>query len=346
MKVGIVGGSGYTAGELMRILLQHPEAELTAATSTSHAGEYVYKVHPHLRGYTRLRFSPLDLGRLGDSCDLVFLATPHGVGLELPPRLLEMGLKVIDLSANYRLRDPKLYEKYYGFRHPYPDLLEKRVYGLPELHRGEIRGASLVACPGCIATAAILALAPIVRRWDAGGLILGHAMIGSTAAGRSPSLYTHHPERVGVVRPYKLSGHRHRAEIEQELGAYRPGLRVDFAAYAVDLVRGILFSSQLELGVVDPAELWKAYREDYGSEEFVTVLNDRRALYKLPDPKITTGTNRCLIGFQPGEEGLVIVLSALDNLVKGAAGNAVQCMNLMFGIREGAGLGGPGAYPV
>ena len=347
MRVGIIGGSGYTGGEVLRLLLTHPEAEVTYVTSRSRIGEYVYRVHPNLRGFTRLRFSELNLSRIGDLCDAVVLALPHGVGLDLPPRLLEMGIKVVDLSANYRLRDPKDYEKYYGFTHPYPDLLEKRAYGLPELHRREIASASLVACPGCIATAAILSLAPAVRELYDGSRILAHVMIGSTAAGANPSRYTHHPERVGVVRPYKLTRHRHRAEIEQELGLLRRGVKVDFAAYAVDIVRGLMFGCQLPVEGLSKTRVWSAYRQMYGNEPFIMLLNDFKALYKLPDPKIAVGTNFCLIGFEANEEeGLLVVVAAIDNLVKGAAGNAIQSLNLMFGLDETTGLLQPGLHPV
>lgn len=347
MRVGIIGGSGYTGGEILRLLLMHPEAEITYVTSRSKVGEYVYRVHPNLRGFTKLRFSQLNLSRIGDLCDAIILALPHGAGLDLPPKLIEMGIKVIDLSANYRLKRPEVYEKYYGFSHPYPDILEKSVYGLPELHRKEIMSASLVACPGCIATAAILALAPVVRELYHGSKILAHVMIGSTAAGASPTKYTHHPERVGVVRPYKLTKHRHRAEIEQELSLFRQGIRVDFAAYAVDIVRGLMFGCQLSVEGLLKRRVWSVYREMYDNEPFMILLNDSKALYRLPDPKITIGTNFCLIGFEANEEEeLLIIVAAMDNLVKGAAGNAIQSLNLMFGLNETTGLLQPGLHPV
>jgi len=347
LRVGVVGATGYTGGEVLRLLLTHPKAEVTYVTSRSRVGEYVYRVHPNLRGFTTLRFSELNISRIGDLCDAVVLALPHGVGLDLPPKLLEIGVKVVDLSANYRLKSAEAYRTYYGFEHPYPDLLEKRAYGLPELHRDEIRSASFVACPGCIATAATLALAPAVRELYGGPRILAHVMIGSTAAGSTPTQYSHHPERVGVVRPYKLTGHRHRAEIEQELGMFRLGVKVDFAAYAVDMVRGIMFGCQMPVGEVARRDVWMAYRRMYRDEPFIILLNDPKALYKLPDPKITVGTNLCLIGFEVcRDEGLLIVVSAIDNLVKGAAGNAVQSLNLMFGFDETTGLLLPGLHPV
>ena len=346
VRVGVVGGRGYIGGEVLRLLVQHPGVEISCVVSRSKAGEYIHKVHPNLKAFLNMRFSDFNLSRIGDSCDVVILAIPHGVGVELPQKLMEMGLKVIDLSANYRLKNPSLYEKYYGFKHPYPNLLEKAVYGLPELHRDEIRNAQLVSCPGCIATAGILALTPIVKELEIdGSSFFAHAMIGSTAAGSTPTIYTHHPERVNIVRPYKLTGHRHIAEIEQELGIFKPGVKVFLSAYAVDMVRGIMFSCQVPVDNLSDRDVWRIYRGTYRGEPFIILLKDQRSLFRLPDPKIAVGTNFCYIGFENSDDGLVVV-SALDNLVKGGAGNAVQCLNLMFGFDEKTSLYYPGLHPV
>ena len=216
MKVGIIGGSGYVGGELLRLLLRHPHAEVTTVTSRANAGEYVFRIHPNLRGVTQLKFTPLDTSRIGNDCELVFTATPHGSSVDLVPKLLENGLRVIDMSADYRLKNPDDYNKWYGWRHSHPELLREAVFGLPELHRQELKDTRLVACPGCMATATILGLAPVVK---AEALekdrIVVDAKIGSSGAGSNPTLASHHPERFGGVRPYKIVRHRHIAEIEQ-----------------------------------------------------------------------------------------------------------------------------------
>ncbi|RLG58759.1 N-acetyl-gamma-glutamyl-phosphate reductase, partial [Candidatus Geothermarchaeota archaeon] len=204
-KVGVIGGAGYVGGELLRILLQHPEVEVSCVTSRSNAGEYIYRIHPNLRGFTDLKFIPPVVSKITDKCDIVFSAAPHGAMVKFTKEIVETGVKVIDLSADYRLKDPFLYEKYYGFRHPYPDLLEKSVYGLPEIHRNEIKNAFLVACPGCTATSAILSLAPLLAIMEQ-QVIVVDAMEGSSAGGSSPRMASHHPERANIIRPYKPTG--------------------------------------------------------------------------------------------------------------------------------------------
>ena len=345
VEVAVVGGTGYVGGELLRILLQHPEVEVGAVTSRKMAGEYVYRVHPNLRGYTRLRFEKPSLDRLSEF-EIVLSAAPHGAMLNQTAELVDMGVRVIDLSADYRLKRPELYEKYYGFTHPRPDLLERSVYGLPELHRQEVKDARLIACPGCTASAAILSLAPISRLVEP-GLIVVDAMEGSSARGAEPSQASHHPERANVVRPYKPVGHRHTPEIEQELKAFSgKEFRVALSTFAVDVVRGILTASHV-FAQVDRATLWRAYREVYGGEPFIVLLRDYKARYRLPDPKIAVGTNRCYVGFEVDPDyGRVVVLSAIDNLIKGSAGNAVQCLNIILGVDEGKGLDVIGCHPI
>src|SRR4030042_3455560 len=241
MRIGIIGGSGYVGSELLRILLMHPQAEVTMVTSRQSAGEFVFNIHPNLRGLTQLKFVPQDMAELQKNCDLVFTATPHGGSVNLVPKLLEAGLKVIDMSADFRLKNPSDYDKWYGWKHAHPELLKEAAYGLPELHRQEIKNARLVACTGCMATATILRLAPFVK---AGIIeknrIVVDVKIGSSGAGSKPSIASHHPERFSGVRPYKVIGHRHIAEIEQELGnlAHEP-IKVSFTPHAVNMVRGI-----------------------------------------------------------------------------------------------------------
>ncbi len=216
MKVSIVGGSGYVGGELLRLLINHPKSEIGVITSEHHAGEPIYRAHPNLRG-TSLKFETNDVEKLINS-DVVFTALPHGKSRDVVPQLLERGVKVVDLGADFRLKDPSAYEHYYGFEHNNPDLLQKSQYGLPELHRDEIRNTHFVSVPGCMATAAILSLAPIVKSKviDPERIVVD-AKIGSSGSGSGPSEASNHPERSGGVRVYKATGHRHIPEIEQEL---------------------------------------------------------------------------------------------------------------------------------
>jgi len=350
MRVGIIGASGYTGGELLRLLLRHPKVELTIATSRKHEGEYLYRVHPNLRGLTDMKFQKHDVEAVVERSDLVFTALPHGTSMNFMPRLVEGGVKVIDLSADFRLRDPKAYEIWYGFKHPCPELLERFVYGLPELHRDEIRGASYVATPGCTAMATILALAPLV---EAGIVeldrLVADVKIGSSGAGASPSIFTHFSERFGVVRPYKPVMHRHTGEVEQELsGLVGEDVRVAMTPHGVNMVRGILstchsFLSK-EVGIPD---LWRAYRRMYGKEPFVRLIRDLKGLYRYPDPKMVIGSNFADVGFElDGWAKRVVSFCAIDNLMKGAAGTAVQCMNLMLGYDERTGLETPPLHPV
>lgn len=350
LRVAIVGGSGYTAGELLRILLFHPEVEIVQVASGSHAGQFVYSTHPNLRGVTTLRYCrPDDL----TTCDLLFLCLPHGRSAQEIERYRELAPRVIDLSADFRLRSPELYARWYNGEHPTPALLSEAVYGLPELHREQLRSASLVSGTGCMATAAILGLAPLYRA----GLVeqkmplVVEAKIGSSAAGATPSAGSHHPDRSGAVRSFQPTGHRHSAELIQELGRESGSELTQvlaFSATAVELVRGILVTAQVFVNQqVDEKRLWRVYREAYGSEPFVRLVKERQGVYRYPEPKILSGSNYCDVGFEvDAEQGRVVVMAALDNLVKGAAGNAVQSMNCMFGWDETLGLSFPGLHPV
>lgn len=351
VKVGVVGASGYTGGELLRLLLLHPEIEITYLTSREYAGEYVFRVHPNLRGVTTLKFERPSLETLTGNCELVFTATPHGVSSKFIPRLLEAGLKIVDLSADFRLKNPEDYPKWYGWSHPHPELLEKAVYGVPELHREEIKGAQLVACPGCMAVAGILALAPPAKAgiMDPEKIVLDIKM-GSSGAGVKPSRSTHHAERYGVVRPYKPAGHRHTAEVEQELKLVSGGInvRVAMSAHAVNIVRGILATCHAFLREeVDQAKIWKIYRDFYQGEPFIRMVKDRKGICRLPDPKAVVGSNYCDVGFEIDRHAKrLVALSAIDNLLKGASGIAVQNMNIMLNLPEDLGLKQPAIYPV
>jgi len=349
VKASIVGASGYVGGELLRILAQHPRVELKALTSRQYAGEYVHKVHPNLKGIINAKFTGDDPVKASADADVVFLALPHKSSVNVVPELIKSGVKIIDMSADFRLKSPEAYVKWYGYQHPHPELLEKFVYGLPELHREELKGAKYVSAPGCMAAASIISLAPLVKKYTPSAPVIVDAKIGSSGAGGKPSPSTHFSERYGVVRPYKPTGHRHTGEIEQELSLIS-GKKIEAAmsAHAVNMVRGILttshFITDAELNLQD---IWKAYREFYPSEPFVRFMMDKTGLYRFPDPKIVIGSNFADIGFDIDPHvKRVVVFGAIDNLIKGAAGSAVQSMNLMFGFNEKEGLNMAALHPV
>ena len=350
VRVGIVGGTGYVGGELLRLLLNHPRVEITAVTSRAQAGVYVYRVHPNLRGRTRLQFSPLDYDQVAKTCDLVFTATPHGATVNLVPPLLERGLRVIDMSADFRLMNPADYDRWYGWTHGHPKLLREAVYGLPELHHDVIRSARLVACPGCMATASILGLAPLIQaKAVEAQRIVVDAKIGSSGGGATPTPASHHAERFGGVRAYNVAGHRHLAEIEQELNRLTDeAIAVAFTAHAVNMVRGVL--ATIHVFPTTPLtipEIWRLYRPFYREAPFVRIVRDARGLYRLPNPNILVGSNYCDVGFEVDSHlNHLIVLSALDNMIKGASGQGVQCMNLMIDAAEETGLTELGFHPL
>ncbi len=350
VRVGIIGGSGYVGGELLRLLISHEQAEVTTITSRKYAGEFVFGVHPNLRGATELKFIPLDHSYITKNCDLVFTAMPHGASVSLVPKLLEVGLRVIDMGADFRLKNPSDYTKWYGWEHTCPELLKDAVYGLPELHRQEIKNARLVACPGCNSTAAILGLAPVV---EADSIekdrIVIDVKVGSSAAGSTPSLATHHAEKFGGVRPYKSVGHRHIAEIEQELNflTEKP-LKVSFSPHTVNMARGILSTDHVFLTKpLTLREIWKIFRPYYQGEPFIRLVRYQKGLYRLPNPKVVIGTNFCDIGFELDNHlNRLVIFSAIDNLMKGAAGQGVQCLNIILGLNEKTGLENTGFHPV
>jgi len=351
VKVSIIGASGYVGGELLRILSRHPDAEIVAAHSRQYAGEYVHRVHPNLRGTLNLQFTGEDPVKAVSRSDVAFLSVPHGTSVKVTPSLMQLGVKIIDMSADFRLKDPSAYEVWYHYRHPYPDLLGKFVYGLAELHRDELRGADYASAPGCNAAAAILGLAPLARSGAiSNGTVVVDAKVGSSGAGGKPSPATHFSERFGVVRPYSPAGHRHVAEIEQELTrASGRTYRIAMSAHAVNIVRGILSTSHVftDEENLDQARIWRAYREMYREEPFIRFIRDKKGIFRYPDPKIVVGSNFADIGFEVDRHtSRIVVLSAIDNLMKGAAGSAVQAMNLMLGIDERTALDMPPLHPV
>ena len=342
MKVGVVGASGYVGGELLRLLVVHPDVELSVLTSRQNAGEYVHRIHPSLKGFINLTFSPMELDKLVNQCELIFVSVPHGNALNIVKDLYSTGIKIIDLSADFRLKNANDYVKWYGWEHPFPDLLSKSVYGIPEIHRNKIKEAQLVSCPGCMAVTSILALKPLMENKliDTSHIIVD-SKIGSSGAGASDSMGTHHAMRYGVIRPYKPSKHRHTGEIEQELSIISgEKIKVSMSPHAVNLVRGILTTNHVFLkSPMSEIELWKVYRNSYKEEPFIRLIRDKKGLYKFPDPKFVVGSNFCDVGFDIDENtDRIVALSASDNLMKGAAGSAIQNMNLMCRYDETDGL--------
>lgn len=348
MQVGILGASGFVGGELLRLLLLHPNTEVTIATSRQYERDYVHRIHANLRGFTDLQFSSPDIDQILKQCEFVFTAVPHGSALKVMPTLVNSGIKVVDMSADYRLRNAKDYEKWYGYTHPHPDLLEKFTLGIPELRKNEIKNSDQVSAPGCMAVTSILGLAPLAHSGIVEKRAIIDAKVGSSGAGTKPSLATLHAERYGVIRPYQPVGHRHTAEIEQELSAYSPEFEISLSAHAVNIVRGILCTSYLTLNRdYSVQDIWKVFRSFYDGQPFIRFIRDRKGVYRYPDPKILVGSNFCDIGFDVDRDRRhLVVLSATDNLVKGAAGIAIQSMNLMMNYEETMGLMLPPIHPV
>lgn len=346
IKVSIVGASGYTGGELLRLLLFHPEVEIVAATSERLAGKPVKSEHPNLRNVTDLKFTSIaDLPH----ADVMFLCLPHGTAMHKIGEFLDKADKIIDLSADFRLRTSADYEKWYGEPHPREDLLDKFVYGIPELHREEIKNAKYVAACGCNATTTILTLYPLFKAGVAESEFHVDAKCGASQGGASPNPGSHYPERFQCLRSYQPTGHRHIAEMIQELGqAAGSDLVVNFSATSVTLVRGILVTAHIKLKrKMTDLDIWKIYREAYGNERFIRLVKDKQGIFRYPEPKLLAGTNFCDIGFELDEDGeRLVMIGAIDNMMKGASGQAVQCMNLMCGFKEDTALEFPGLHPV
>jgi LysW-gamma-L-alpha-aminoadipyl-6-phosphate/LysW-L-glutamyl-5-phosphate reductase len=343
LGISIIGGSGYAGGELARILLSHPQVELAQVTSESHVGEYLYNVHPNLRGRSKLQFTTPDQI---SPCDVLFVALPHGEAQKKIDAFAALAPRVVDLSADFRLHDLAAYARWYGEEHRAPAWVSQFVYGLPELHRAEMRAAKYISGIGCNATASILALLPLVRAslLDTAKPIIVDIKVGSSEGGNSPSLASHHPERSGSVRSFSPVGHRHTGEVEQELGL----TNVHLSITSIEMVRGVLATAHcfLKSGTTEK-DLWRAYRAAYRDEPFVRIVKDKTGIYRYPEPKILSGSNYADVGFEYDETTCrVVSLCAIDNLMKGAAGSAVQAMNLMCGFDERAGLEFAGLHPV
>jgi N-acetyl-gamma-glutamyl-phosphate reductase len=342
IKVGIVGGTGYTGSELARLVLAHPALELACITSRQDAGQPVASQWPQFAARSELRFSAPDPATL-TACDLVFFATPHGTAMAMAPGLLEAGVKVVDLSADFRLRSIPEFERWYGMPHTAAELLEEAVYGLPELNRERIRRARLVACPGCYPTATILGFAPLLEH----GLLdprtlVADAKSGVSGAGRKLAMGVLYGEVAENFKAYGVDGHRHLPEIAQVLAecAGAP-LGLCFVPHLLPMFRGL--QATLYATVTrDPGDLVRLFRERYADHPFIFV-HDADG---VPETRAVRGSNACHIGLRYfPEQGRVVVFSVIDNLVKGAAGQALQNANLMCGLAEDAGLPGDPFFP-
>ena len=338
IQAAVIGAAGYAGEELLRILIRHHQVDVKIITSRKYAGQPVSAVFPRFTD-SGLEFSAPDINQIAESCDVVFLALPHGLATEYAIPLLESGLKVIDISADFRLKSPEKYKKYYKEDHPAPELLAEAVYGMPERYREQIKNARLIACPGCYPTSSILPTAPLL---EAGlvspeGIVVS-SMSGVTGAGRKVDQPYIFPECNESLRAYATTGHRHLPEIEQEMAsaAGLDEIAINFVPHLVPVNRGI--NSTILMNANEGCTLEKidaAYEKAYANEQFVRVLGAK----KFSDTKYVTMTNCCEIAYNiDPHTNKVIVTSAIDNLTKGASGQAVQCMNIIFGFDEAEGL--------
>jgi N-acetyl-gamma-glutamyl-phosphate reductase len=343
-KIGIAGASGYTGFELLRLLTNHPNIEIVFLTSETYQGEDISKVFPSIRGFVDKKLSSIE-SVSSEACDLVFLALPHTTSMDKVPTFLSRGTKVIDLSADYRLKDPTVFKDWYSFPHNQPALLKEAVYGLPEIHREKIKSARLVANPGCYPTSITLALAPLVTEdWVDLSSIIADSMSGFSGAGRKGSLATQFSEINEGVSAYNIAVHRHTPEIEQELSALaKTNVLISFSPHLVPMTRGMLSTVYINLKQDMSSEnLIEYFQNFYKDEPFVRIL----PLGEYANSHFTVSSNFCDIGVHVDKRNQrAIITSAIDNLIKGASGQAVQNMNLMLGISETTGLNFPGIFP-
>jgi LysW-gamma-L-alpha-aminoadipyl-6-phosphate/LysW-L-glutamyl-5-phosphate reductase len=346
-KAAIIGGSGYGGAEMARRLLMHPDVELVRVASIDHVGEPLGAVHPNLDGATDLKFEDLSPAEAAKGCDVALLALPHKVTAAKVPELIAAGVKIVDMSGDFRLRDAASYEKHYGAKHPHPELLGTFVYGLPELNREQIKAAKYVASPGCFATTIELALLPLARVGMIDGAVIHvQGITGSSGSGIAPAAGTHHPSRAGNLKTYKPLDHQHVPEIVQTLGdAGAKNVEIRFVPVSAPLTRGIFATCFIEVAAeIDAAKLASLFDERYAREPFV-----RRPHKRLPEVVAVAGSNYAEVGFAVGAavngKRTVTLFSALDNLIKGGAGQAIQNMNIILGVDEKASLEDLGNWP-
>jgi N-acetyl-gamma-glutamyl-phosphate reductase len=342
IKAGVVGGTGYTGVELLRLLVMHPQTDLRMVTSRSEAGQKVSDMFPNLRGHTEVVFTEPDADALGE-CDIVFFATPNGTAMSMVPALLKKGCRVIDLAADFRLKDPALWQQWYGMPHACTDILTEAVYGMPELNRADIVAARVVANPGCYPTAVTLGFLPLIEN----GLVdtqhlIADAKSGVSGAGRGASVAHLLAESSENFKPYGVNGHRHLPEICQTLGLVAgQSVGLTFVPHLTPMIRGIEATLYAVLKQCD-IDLHALYTKRYADEVFVDVL----PAGALPETRSVRGSNMCRISiFRPQQADTVVVSSVIDNLVKGAAGQAIHNMNIMFGFAETTGLEQPAMLP-
>ncbi len=346
MKIGIIGAGGYAGNTLLQLLLRHPQAQVVWLMSEeAHQGKKVTELYPHLQGEVDLTYQTFnELDKVMGEVDVIFLALPHGISINYVPKMLEAGKKVIDLGADYRFNDNDVFKKWYGIGHQTDKYLKEAVFGLPELYRARIKKARLIGNPGCYPTASILGLAPLIRNQlvELDSIIVD-AKSGVSGAGRGATTKTHFCERNEGIEAYAVTNHRHMGEIQYQAGKLAgETVPVTFVPHLTPMNRGILATIYGKLKkIVPPNELGGIYKSFYKDEPFVRI---REGI--LPNTKYVSGTNYCDISVQVNAEtGQVIVLSAIDNLVKGAAGQAVQNLNLIFGLEETTGLKGLAIFP-
>jgi [amino group carrier protein]-6-phospho-L-2-aminoadipate/5-phospho-L-glutamate reductase len=347
-KAVVVGGTGYGGAEMIRRLLIHPDVELCRVIAIDHVGEPLGSVIPPLTGRSDLRFEDLPPAEAARGCDIALLGLPHRVSALHAPEILRAGVKVVDMSGDFRLRDAAAYARYYGAAHPHPEALGSFVYGLPELNRAAIRTARAVASPGCFATTIALALLPLARAGKLGEGAVVHVvgMTGSSGSGAAPSAGTHHPVRAVNLKTYKVLEHQHTPEILETLAAAgAPGVELRFVPVSAPLSRGILATCFVELPAATEADaITGLYADQYAGEPFVRFVRER-----LPEVAAVAGGNYAEVGFSLGPPAgatrTLAVVSATDNLIKGGAGQAIQNMNLMLGLAETASLEDPGPWP-
>ena len=341
IKVGVVGGTGYTGVELLRLLAQHPQVALQAVTSRSEAGTPVANLFPNLRGYVDLPFSEPDMAVLG-ACDLVFFATPNGIAMSMAGELLDRGVRVIDLAADFRLKDPAVWRQWYGIEHSCPERLDEAVYGLPEVNRAAIGAARLVANPGCYPTTVALGLLPLLEADCVAGALISDCKSGVSGAGRGAAVGTLMAEVAESFKAYAVPGHRHLPEIRQTLAsASASPVNLTFVPHLAPMIRGIHATLYAQLSG-DSVDVQALFEKRYAAEPFVDVM----PAGSHPETRSVKGANDCRIAVHVAPDTrTLVVLSVIDNLVKGAAGQAVQNMNIMFGLDERCGLRMVGLVP-